>query len=260
MDLQLDGEHVLVTGGSRGIGFACAQAFLREGCKLTLLARDMERLQQARLSLQAPDVAVYAADLRDAAATGQILEQIERERGPVGVLVNSAGAPRRTAFESLQPQDWQDALDAKFFTYMNVTTPLVRMMGARGRGTIVNVIGLGGKVPSPFNLPGGAANAALMLATAGLAAAWGSKGLRICAVNPSLTQTELLEDLVQTQARSTGHAPEAVLDQMLARIPMRRAAKPEEVADAVVYLASPRASYISGTILSIDGAAAATVL
>lgn len=260
MDLQLHNEHVLITGGSRGIGLACARAFLNEGCRVTLAARGAERLAQARDELLPGDVAVYAADLSDAASALAMVERVEAERGPVGVLVNSAGAPKRTPAHELTPADWEDAMRAKFLPTLHVLSPLVQRMGARGRGAIVNVVGLGGKVPSALNLPGGAANAALMLATAGLAAAWGPKGVRINAVNPAMTRTELLDDYLEARARAEGSTPDAVLQEMVAALPLRRPAQPEEVADAVVWLASPRASYVSGSILSVDGATAAMVV
>ena len=260
MDLQLHDEHVLITGGSRGIGLACARAFLQEGCRVTLVARDADRLAQARAELLPGDIAVYAADLSDAASALALVERVEAERGPVAILVNSAGAPKRTPAHELTPADWEDAMRSKFLPTLHVMSPLVQRMGARGRGAIVNVVGLGGKVPTPINLPGGAANAALMLATAGLAAAWGPRGVRINAVNPAMTRTELLDGYLDAQARAQGSTADAVLQEMAAALPLRRPAQPQEVADAVVWLASPRASYVSGAILSVDGATAAMVV
>jgi NAD(P)-dependent dehydrogenase (short-subunit alcohol dehydrogenase family) len=178
----------------------------------------------------------------------------------VGILVNSAGAPRRTPAEELQAGDWEHAMRAKFVPTMNVVTPLVQRMGGRGKGAIVNIVGLGGKVPTALNLPGGAANAALMLASAGLAAAWGPRGVRINAVNPAMTRTELLDGYLSAQARVRGTSADAVLEELTARLPLRRPALPQEIADAVVYLASPRASYISGAIVSVDGATAPMVV
>jgi NAD(P)-dependent dehydrogenase (short-subunit alcohol dehydrogenase family) len=259
MDLQLGGSHVLITGGSRGIGLACAREFLREGCRVTLVARDEKRLAEACRQLEG-DVAGYNADLTDAKAALAIVVQVERERGPVDILVNSAGAPQRTPAQELAAGDWELAMRSKFLPTMNILSPLVQRMGARGKGAVVNIAGLGGKVPTAVNLPGGAANAALMLATAGLAAAWGPRGVRINAVNPAMTRTELLDGYLQAQARVLGTSADAVLDEMTARLPLRRPARAEEIADAVVYLASSRASYVTGAIVSVDGATSPMVV
>jgi NAD(P)-dependent dehydrogenase (short-subunit alcohol dehydrogenase family) len=262
MDLQLQGKHVLITGGSRGIGLACAREFLREGCQVTLVGRDPQRMEAAQAALGAGPARVggYCADLADAQAALRVIDQAEAERGPVDILVNSAGAARRTPFEELQPQAWHDAMQAKFFTYVHVMDPLVRRMGARCAGAIVNVIGMGGKVATTTHIAGGAANAALMLATAGLAAAWGPRGVRINAVNPTLTLTDRLAEGLQADARQRGTDAEEVLSQAEKKLPLGRLAQPEEVAAAVLFLASPRASYVSGAILSMDGAAVPMVV
>jgi NAD(P)-dependent dehydrogenase (short-subunit alcohol dehydrogenase family) len=261
MDLQLQGRHVLVTGGSRGIGLACAREFLREGCRVSIVGRDSARLEQARASLAGGDaVRTYAADVTDAAAALRMVDAAEREGGPIDVLVNSAGAARRTPFSELEPQAWHDAMHSKFFATIHVLDPVVRRMGARGTGSVVNVVGMGGKVATPTHLPGGAANAALMLASAGLAAAWGPKGVRVNAVNPTLTMTDRLEEGFAADARLRNTTVEEVRRQAEQKLPLGRMARPEEIAAAVLFLASPRASYISGAILSMDGAATAMVV
>jgi NAD(P)-dependent dehydrogenase (short-subunit alcohol dehydrogenase family) len=259
MDLGLQGRHVLVTGGSRGIGLACAREFLREGCKVSLVGRDPQRMEQARASLRG-EVRGFCADLRDAAAAQRVVEEAEAALGPIDILVNSAGAAKRTPYAELEPQAWHDAMDSKFFTYVHVMDPVVKRMGARGTGCIVNVIGMGGKVATPTHLPGGAANAALMLASAGLAAAWGPHGVRVNAVNPTLTLTDRLAEGLAADARLRGTTPEDVRQQSEQKLPLRRLAEPEEIAAAVVFLASPRASYVSGAILSMDGASTPMVV
>ena len=252
----------LITGGTRGIGYACAVEFLREGCTVSIVGRDAERAQKARVSLNQDLAAVgaFAADLTDAAEALQVIDQAEAERGPIDILVNSAGAARRTPFEELEPKNWHDAMDAKFFTYIHVMDPLVKRMGARGSGAIVNVIGMGGKVATTTHLAGGAANAALMLASAGLAAAWGPRGVRVNAVNPTLTLTDRLAEGLAADARLRNATPEDVRSQAEKKLPLGRLATPEEVAAAVLFLASPRASYISGAILSMDGASTPMVV
>lgn len=263
MDLELKGKHVLVTGGSRGIGLACAREFLREGARVTLVGRSRANMDKALAQLQQEGftaVGGWCADLADATEALGAVDQAEGAGGPIDILVNSAGAARRTPFAELQPQAWHDAMQAKFFTYIHVLDPVVRRMGARGTGSIVNVVGMGGKVASPTHLAGGAANAALMLASAGLAAAWGPKGVRVNAVNPAMTQTERVAEGLAADARLNGTTPDAALRQAQAKMPLGRIATPEEIAAAVVFLASPRASYISGAVLSMDGAAVPMVV
>ena len=118
-----------------------------------------------------------------------MIDEVEAALGPIDVLVNSAGAAKRYAPGDLTAQAWHDAMDAKFFSYIHPLDIVVRRMAARGRGSVINIIGAGGKTANPVHIPGGAANAALMLATAGLAAAHGPKGVRINAINPGGTLT-----------------------------------------------------------------------
>ncbi len=261
MELNLSNKHVLITGGSRGIGLACAKVFLEEGCKVSLVSRDPANLEKAKvlLSKQVPGsqerLALFSAELQDAASAEQALNDAEKKFGALDVLVNSAGAAKRTPAENLSPTFFREAMEAKFFTYINMIDPVIKRMGARGTGVIVNVVGSGGKVPSTVHIAGGSANAALMLTTAGLAAAYGSQGVRINAVNPAGTLTDRLIEGLKVNAEHENISQEDVLKRMTAQVPMGRLASPEEVADTVVYLASNRASYVTGTVITMDGAA-----
>jgi len=133
-------------------------------------------------------------------------------------------------------------------------------MAARGQGVIVNVIGVGGKVASPVHLAGGAANAALMLATAGLATAYAARGIRVVGVSPGLTETDRVAQRLQAVAKQGGISLEEARTRSVARIPMGRMALPEEIAQAVLFLASGRASYINGATIAMDGAQNAVIL
>ena len=258
MNLGLGGRHVLVTGGSKGIGLACAAAFTAEGAIVAICSRDAENLAAARRLL--PDVKVFEADCADAASAARMVARVEAEVGPLDILVSSAGAARRTPVEDLTPDHWRAAMDAKYFATVNVLDPVLKSMAARGRGVAVNVIGTGGKVASPIHLAGGAANAALMLATAGLGAAYARRGLRVVGVSPSLTDTTRVAEGLAADAAARGIAPEEARDRTLAALPLGRMATAEEVADAVLFLASNRAAYITGTTLSVDGAQNPTVV
>jgi NAD(P)-dependent dehydrogenase (short-subunit alcohol dehydrogenase family) len=258
MQLGLDGKVVMVTGGSKGIGFACARAFLDEGARVGIVSRSAENVARARAELGA--VAGVCADLTDAAAALGAVDAIEAELGPIDVLVNSAGAARRTPPDELTPAHFRAAMDAKYFSYINVIDPVVKRMARRGAGAIVNVVGNGGKVASPIHIAGGAANAALMLATAGLAHAYAERGVRVVAVNPAITETGRVAEGLEADARLSGISPEEARRRLVARIPLGRMADPAEIAAAVVFLASAKASYITGVTISMDGAATPVVV
>lgn len=258
MDLGLKDKIVVVTGGSKGIGLACARAFLAEGAKVGITSRSQDNLDQACAEL--PGVFAVAADLVDAEQAAAMVAAMEDRFGPIDILVNSAGAAARTPPEKLTPARWRAALDAKFFTYINVIDPVVKTMAARGTGVIVNIIGSGGKVAHATHIAGGAANAALMLATAGLATAYAAAGVRVVGLNPGLTETSRVAEGMRAEAALQGVTEAQALANALAKIPMGRMATPEDIADATLFLASDRAGYITGVNISMDGASAPMVV
>ncbi|MBI3497708.1 MAG: SDR family oxidoreductase [Proteobacteria bacterium] len=258
MDLDLNGKTVIVTGGSKGIGLACARQFLAEGGRVGIVSRAKANVDRALAALEGAVGVV--ADLSRPEEALAMVETMEERLGPIHVLVNSAGAARRTPPEELTPATWRAAMDAKYFSYINVIDPVVKRMAKRGAGVIVNVIGNGGKIASPTHIAGGAANAALMLATAGLGATYAKSGIRVVAVNPGLTNTERVSEGLKAEARLGGIGEDEALKRSLQRIAIGRMAEPEEIASAVVFLASARASYITGVTISMDGATAPIVV
>ena len=251
MELGLEGKVVLVTGGSKGIGLACASAFAAEGARIAICSRSRDNVERARADLK--DAFGVAADLTDAEAAGKMIDTVEDRLGPVDVLVNSAGAAKRTPPDSLTPAVWREAFDAKFFSYINVIDPMVKRMAKRGGGVIVSVIGAGGRVASATHLAGGAANAALMLATAGLGATYARNGVRVVGVSPGLTDTGRVAEGLAAEARLANIAVDEARRRSVERIPIGRMASPREIADAVLFLASAKASYITGVTLSMEG-------
>lgn len=256
MELGLKDRAVVVTGASKGIGLACVHAFAAEGARVAMVSRSRANLDAALAAMppSAHRPVAIAADLVQADEAARAVAEAERALGPIDVLVNSAGAAKRHPPEELTARAWHDAMDAKFFSYVHPTDLVVKSMAVRARGAIVNIIGQGGKVASPVHLPGGAANAALMLVTAGLAAAYGPKGVRVNAINPGATLTTRVEEGLAAEARMTGLAAEELLARMRQRIPLGRLGTPAEVARVAVFLASDAASYVSGAIVPMDGA------
>jgi len=258
MDLSLKDKKVLITGGSKGIGLACAKAFIAEGAKVALVSRSQQNLDQAKKSVG--NAYTIAADLIDAAAAAAMVERVEKEFGAIDILVNSAGAAKRTDADDLTPAAWRASMDAKYFTYINVIDPLIKRMGKRGNGVVINIIGSGGKVASPTHLSGGAANAALMLATAGLAYAYASKNVRVVGLNPGVTKTERVAEGLKAEAKRANVSEDQAYKQMVARLPMGRPAEPEEIADIAVFAASERGRYLNGANISTDGAASHVIV
>jgi len=258
MDLGLKDKKVLITGGSKGIGLACAQAFIAEGARVALVSRSEENLKKAKASLR--DAYILSADLTNPEAAAAMVEKVEKEFGALDVLVNSAGAAKRTDADDLTPAAWRAGMDAKYFSYINVIDPVIKRMGKRGRGAVINVIGSGGKVASPTHLAGGAANAALLLATAGLAYAYASKGVRVVGVSPGVTKTERVAEGLKAEAKRANVSVEQAGKQMGARLPLGRPGEPEEIADIVVFAASERGRYLTGANISTDGAASHVVV
>ena len=270
MELGLAGKVVLVTGGSKGIGLAVARAFIGEGARVGIVSRDQRNLEQARRTLadEGSEVAVAQADLSQNDQAQAAVAAIIRQLGPIDILVNSAGAARRIPPESLDSTAWHAALDAKYFTYIHTQDAVLKHWLERARsaednpeggaparqlGAVVNIVGTGGRVPHPSHVAGGAANAALLLSTLGLATHYARYGIRLNAVNPGYTLTERMDQTVAQEALRLGVSREEALQKLSAELPLRRFGEPEEIANVVLFLASERAGYVTGALISADG-------
>lgn len=251
MDLELKDRTVLITGGSKGIGLACARAFLDEGAKVAIVSRSRANLDKAAALF--PAVRTIVADLTRAEEAQRMATEAAGLLGSVDVLVNSAGAAKRYPPEELNADSWHAAMDAKYFTYMHAMDAVLPSMRERKRGAVVNIIGTGGKVATPIHIPGGAANSALMLATVGLASVHGKYGVRINAINPGATITDRIREALELEAKAKGVSAGRVLEEGQARVPLGRYADPEDVASVALFLASDRAGYVTGAILPMDG-------
>ena len=258
MSRRFEGRAVIVTGASKGIGFACAKSFIDEGARVAIVSRSRDNLDVALAALGAGGIAI-AADLRNPGDAARMVDEAEAALGAIDVLVNSAGAAKRYAPDELTAQAWRDAMDAKFFSYIFPTDLVVKRMAARGRGAIVNIIGMGGKIPNASHLAGGSANAALMLATVGLASVYGPKGVRINGINPGGTLTDRIKEGLAVESRMTGTPPDELLARAHANIPLRRLATPEDIANVTLFLASDAASYVTGAIVPMDGGTGAVI-
>jgi len=247
MDLGLKGRSVLVTGASRGIGRAIAEAFAREGARLTLVARDAAALGELKQHLAGASVETMAIDLAERGATQRVAEAHPQ----VDILVNNAGAIPRGDITQIDDERWRAGWELKVFGYIDMTRCYYKAMQARRAGCILNVIGMGGEKLDYEYAAGSTGNAALMAFTRAVGSESLEYGVRVLGVNPGSVNTERtqrsLRFTAQAQLGDAERWRELITDR-----PAGRLIEPREIADVVVFLASERASAVSGTIVSVD--------
>ncbi len=249
MDLKLAGKTVLITGGSKGIGAACAHSFAEEGADLVLLARNAELLEQTASTVRARHgvkVSTLALDLRDPTQ----LKTAAAAAGKVDILVNNAGDIPAGSVLKLDEQAWRHAWELKLFGYINLSREVFRAMSDRGDGVIMNVIGLAAERATFDYICGSAANSALASFTKGLGADAHRHGVRVIGVHPPSTRTDRIEKVLRGAAEQRYGDPNQI-ERLIAEGIFTRPIDPEQVADAIVYLCSPRASQISGVVMNL---------
>jgi NAD(P)-dependent dehydrogenase (short-subunit alcohol dehydrogenase family) len=251
MELGMRGQTVLITGASKGIGLSCARAFAAEGCHLHLAARSGGPMEAAKAALEAEfgiRVTVHARDLSDDAAMRALADAV----GEVDVLVNNAGDIPAGDIEAVEDAAWRRGWDLKVFGYISLTRAYWMRMKARGRGVIVNDIGNSGENWDARYIAGSSGNASLMAFTRALGAVSLDHGVRVLGVNPGPVATDRMVKLMKRRALDW-YGDEGRWEELFAKYPGKRPATPEEVADLILFLASPRAGYITGTVVTIDG-------
>lgn len=253
MDLQLKGRTALVTGGSRGIGFGIAQLLAAEGCNLHLAARSAADLDAARQNIAESHGVKVETHALDLSSTENVVK-LARECGPLDILVNNAGAIPQGTIADLDDNAWRAAWDLKVFGFINLTREAYRDMCARRRGVIINVIGTAGARPTPGYLAGSMANSALMTMSCALGSDSPRYGVRVMGVNPTATETDRGVARWRKQAEKEFGDAERWRE-LTKDFPFGRPATVEEVANVVVFLASDRASYMSGSVVNVDGGA-----
>ena len=251
MELGLTGRWALITGASQGIGEGLAECFAGEGVNLHLVARNADRLAAVRDRLTAATGVTVRIHPKDLTAPGAV-EDLAEAAGDIDILVNNAGMIPGGNLEAIDETKWREGWELKVFGYINMTRAIYPKMRARGSGVIINNIGNAGECFDPDYVAGTTGNASLMAFTRALGGRSLDDGIRVLGVNPGPVDTDRIYKLLKRRAKDW-HGDEARYTELLQTYPRGRPASVGEVVDLIVFLASDRSGYTSGTIFTVDG-------
>ncbi|HUI81839.1 MAG TPA: SDR family NAD(P)-dependent oxidoreductase [Bryobacteraceae bacterium] len=256
MEKHFNGKTAIVTGSSRGIGRAIAVRLAADGARVVLCARDSAMLQQATKEIegQGGSAKAIAVDLRTDDAAQRVVDFALAGYGQIDVLVNNAGATRRGDFFELTEEDWADGFALKFFGAVRLTRAAWPHLKASG-GSVVNISGVGGRMPGPYFTIGGSVNAALLSFTKAMAEVGIRDGVQVNAINPGSIRTDRFRRMMETSAAQQGiHAAEAE-KKLIEGNKITRVGEPEEIAALVAFVASQEGRLLQGALIDMDGGA-----
>ena len=249
------GQDRAVTGASEGIGRAIARKLAEEGVRVAICARTAPKLQETAAAIThatGTEVVPIAADLRSLAGCEGFVGQAAAQLGGIDILVNNAGASAFGAFIDLPDDAFVDAINGKLLGYIRCARAAIPHMQRRGAGVIVNITGATQQAV-PLHTPGSACNAAIRMFSKELSMELGPLHIRVNSVAPGRIQTARGDQLLEAMARAQGASTDAILGQLIKTIPSGRVGTGDEIADAVCFLVSERASYVNGAALVVDG-------
>lgn len=256
MDLGLKNRVALVAASSQGIGLATAEAFAAEGCRVAMCARNSERLQAAADTIRndrSVEVFAEALDVSDPAAVSRFVADVVAKFGSVDICVTNAGGPPAKGFLACTLEEWQRALEFNFLSTVYFAREVIPHMQRKRWGRIITITSITTKQPVADLVLSNAVRAAVVGLVKSLANEFGKDGILVNNVGPGFTATERLKELARARAGSSGKSEQQLFDAWAADAPLKRLGDPCEVAETIVWLASDRASYVTGQTVLVDG-------
>ena len=256
MDLGLKNRVALVAASSQGLGLATAEAFAAEGCKVAMCARNQQALEAGAGKIRKQhgvEVLTEAFDVTDAAAVGRFVAAVAGKFGGVDICVTNAGGPPAKGFLAASLEDWQKAIDANFLSAVYFCREVIPHMQRKKWGRIITITSITTKQPVTDLVLSNAVRAGVVGLVKSLANEFGKDGILVNNVGPGFTATDRLKELAKARSSATGKPEQEIFDAWAADAPLKRLGEPRELADAIVWLASERASYITGQTVLVDG-------
>ena len=256
METGLRGKTVLITGASQGMGRATAEAFAAEGARLAMCARNQKTLEAAQAEISSrhkTEVMVEALDVTDADKLRRFVAAAAEHFGGIDVAVANAGGPPAKNFLSLTPEDWRKAVDMNFLSVVTLAREVIPHMQRNRWGRFITITSTSVRQPIPDLLLSNSVRPAVVGLIKSLAIEFGKDGLTFNNIAPGYTATERLSELSKVRALAAGTSEEQIRERWAQEIPLRRLGEPQEIADAIIWLASDRAAYVTGQTLVVDG-------
>lgn len=256
MDLGLSGRAAIVAGASRGLGRAVARSLAGEGCRVVVNARSEDRLREAAADIEEATgarVVPVAGDIRDEDTARRLVETATGELGRLDVLVTNAGGPPSGGFADMEPADYEEALELNLLSAVRLVHAAVPVMKEAGWGRIVAITSVSVKQPIPGLLLSNVARPGVVGFIKSIAAELAPHGILCNCVAPGYMATERVEELLRDRAEASGRSVEEIREEQAAAVPIGRIGDPAELGDVVAFLASERASYLTGLTLQVDG-------
>ncbi|MGH9492855.1 MAG: SDR family oxidoreductase, partial [Terriglobales bacterium] len=256
METGLRDRAVIVAASSQGMGRATAEAFAAEGARVAMCARNPKTLEAAAAEIRAKhkaEVFAQALDVTDSAAVHSFVEAVAKNFGRIEVCVTNAGGPPAKNFLSLTPEEWRKAVELNFLSVVHFARAVIPYMQKNQWGRFITITSVSVKQPIADLVLSNAVRASVVGLVKSLANEFGKDGILVNNVAPGYTATERLNELAGTRALAAGLTPQEIRERWAADVPVRRLGRPEEIADTIVWLASDRASYITGQTILVDG-------